>query len=247
MKNYFIIIALTTLFIFSCGKREEMKTSSPAKDTVSSQKQVSETKTDMNNQKINDDGTVSTSSLTNIEYGISKLPPTLKGYKGEIIAMAKWEDKLGANVLFVTETKEISDGGNLSKELYAYHYTITDKENGLIWKINDFIKDCPVDVTLSYIPKSLSITDLDNNSIAESTFLYRMACKGDVSPDDMKLMMHEGETKYAIRGQMKLKMNNETYGGEMKVDESFNKAPKEFVEYAKERWGKFQTEKIQTN
>jgi len=71
-----------------------------------------------------------------------------------------------------------------------------------------------------------------------------MSCKGDVSEDDMKLMMHEGETKYAIRGSMKLKMGGETYGGKMNVDASFDKAPKEFLDYAKEQWNKFQTEKI---
>lgn len=244
MKNYFfILIALS--FFFSCGKKEDVKTSSPGKDTTASQKQVAETKTDTTNQ--NPGETNTNTSLSNIEYGISKLPPTLTGYAGEIVAMAKWEDKLGANVLFVTETKEVWKGDNRSKELYGYHYTITDKENKQIWKIQDFVKDCPVDVTLSFIPKSLSITDLDKNGIGESTFLYRISCKGDVSPDGMKLMMHEGEAKYAIRGEMKMEMGGQTYGGDMKTDEAFSKAPKEFLEHAKGQWKKFMTETINTS
>ena len=95
------------------------------------------------------------------------------------------------------------------------------------------------------MPKSISITDLDKNGIAESIFIYRMSCKGDVSADDMKLLMHEGETKYALRGTMNLFVNGEnTQKGEMKVDDSFDKAPKVFLDYAKIQWTKYQTEKV---
>jgi hypothetical protein len=75
-----------------------------------------------------------------------------------------------------------------------------------------------------------------------------MACKGDVSPDDMKLIMHEGENKYAIRGTMLLKITGEKpYGGEMKIDASFDKAPEEFVEFAKSQWKKYYTVTIDVN
>jgi hypothetical protein len=61
----------------------------------------------------------------------------------------------------------------------------------------------------------------------------------------MKLIMHEGEIKFAIRGIMKLIVNGETYEkGTMNIDPSFDKAPKEFLDYAKSRWEKHQTEKI---
>jgi hypothetical protein len=114
-----------------------------------------------------------------------------------------------------------------------------------LWKTNDFVKECPVDVTLEYMPKSISITDLNKNGIAESIFIYRMSCKGDVSADDMKLLMHEGDTKYAIRGTMNLFINGEeSEKGSMTVDASFDKAPKEFLEFAKAEWKKFQTEKV---
>jgi hypothetical protein len=85
---------------------------------------------------------------------------------------------------------------------------------------------------------------MDNNGIAENTFLYKMSCKGDVSPDDMKLIMHEGASKYAVRGSMILEMDGQKYGGEMKPDASFDKAPQEFLPYAIDQWNKFKTEKL---
>ena len=114
-----------------------------------------------------------------------------------------------------------------------------------MWKINDFVKDCPVDLTLEYIDRSLVITDLDKNGIGESSFLYKMSCKGDVSSDDMKLIMHEDKNKYAIRGSMDLKMNGqELEKGSMKTDPSFDKAPPEFLEYARKQWNIFKTENV---
>jgi len=238
------VLLITLIIAFGCNK--EQKTSSTGenkKDTIANQQNNSQTKSDPQNAN-NNNVENNSSSLTNIEYGISKLPPILKNYDGKIVAMAKWEDKLGRNVLFITETEE-KGGDNRHKELYGYHYLISDEENKQVWKINDFIKDCPVDLTLKYIDKSISITDLDKNGVGESLFLYRMACKGDVSPDDMKLIMHEGETKYAIRGTMRLEISGEKpFGGEMKIDASFDKAPKEFVDFAKEQWNKFVLDKI---
>ena len=242
-----LLIIILAVFILASGCNKEQKTAiENKKDTTAATQNNNQTQTDPQNAN-NTGGNTGSASLTNIEYGISKLPPGLKDYDGKIVAMAKWEDKMGSNVIFITETEE-RGGEERHKELYGYHYIITDNENKLVWKINDFIKDCPLDITLSYIDKSISITDLDKNGIAESSFIYRMACKGDVSPDDMKLIMHEGETKYAIRGTMILKITGEKpYGGEMKIDASFDKAPKEFVEYAKSQWKKYNMETIDVN
>lgn len=179
-----------------------------------------------------------------VQYAISKIPGEIK-YQGSVIAMAKWEDKLGENLLFVTETAENSNEDTRSKELYGYHYILNDDGAEQLWRIYDFIKDCPVDLTLSYLDKSLEITDLDSNGIAESTFIYRMGCKGDVSSDDSKLIMHEGKEKYAIRGIMDMTLNGKSYQkGEMNLDPSYNNASVSFKEYSISKWNKFKTDEI---
>lgn len=236
---------ITTLFISvllfsSCGKKDELKkTDNQKKDSVS------QTKTDT---KINSNDTNKTTGslseeIKNLVYETGKIPPTVK-YDGKIVAGAKWEDKNGLNLLIVCETDVKSKGDERSKELFAYQYILDGDNAKMLWKVNDFIKDCPLDITISLIPGSITVTDINKDGIAENTFLYRMACKGDVSPDDMKLIMHEGDSKYAIRGQMLMIMGGEKYGGNMNTDPSFNKAPSGFFAYAREQWKKFETEKI---
>ena len=126
--------------------------------------------------------------------------------------------------------------------MYGYHYVSSGGSFSLLWKINDFINDCMFDLTLDFIPGSLSITDLNNNGIAESTFLYKMACRSDVSPSELKLMMHENDNKYALRGNMLVKVQGFTGGGSYKVDKAFDSAPDGFLDYAKSQWKEFKLE-----
>ncbi len=233
-----LTILVSAAILASCGKKDEVNTTdSQKKDSISQKKSETTIKTDTSGKNN------STGGIKNISYELGKLPASVK-YDGKIVAGARWEDKNGQNVLIVCETDMKSSGDNRSKELFAYQYILNGDEAKQLWKVNDFIKDCPVDVMLSLIPKSITVTDINKDGVAENTFIYRMSCKGDVSPDDMKLIMHEGENKYAIRGSMLMIMGGEKYGGEMKPDPAFDKGPAGFFAYAREEWKKFETEKV---
>lgn len=240
-----LFAAILSVVIFSSCTKESRSPDSQSKKDTTTQKSTTGTNTNSQNARDNKTETAGTSSgeLKNLSYEPGKLPAGVK-YEGKVVAGARWEDNNGQNVIIVTETEEKASRDERSKELFAYQYIINGDNVKQLWKVNDFIKDCPVDVTMELFPKSISITDLDKNGIAENTFIYKMACKGDVSPDDMKLIMHEGESKYALRGSMKMIMEGQSYGGEMKPDPSFDKAPKEFLTYAKEQWSKFNTVKV---
>ena len=241
MKTLLIIFIL---FFSGCGKSPKK---SADQSIMPSGKETTAEKTfsDLKKDSIDSIETRQTSTdLGYVKYGIGKVPDDIK-YSGSVVAMTKWDDKLGSNILFITETSENSNEDTRSKELFGYHYISDNSGNVQLWKINDFVKDCPVDLTLEYIDRSLVITDLDKNGIGESSFLYKMSCKGDVSSDDMKLIMHEDKNKYAIRGSMDLKMNGqELEKGSMKADPSFDKAPPEFFEYARKQWNVFKTENV---
>lgn len=242
-----IVIIIISVFILSSGCNKDQRTNQNAetkKDTATQTKQNMQATINTASTMQKADSS-DKSGIENLTYDTGRLPDGIK-YSGKIVGSARWNDKNGENIVIITETPVKEQSGDFKmKELFGYQYTVNSGETKLLWKINDFIKDCPVDITLKYIDNSLSITDLDNNGIAESSFIYRMSCKGDVSPDDMKLLMHEGETKYAIRGQMKLTIKGEgTYGGEMKIDPSFDKAPWEFIDHAKAEWNKYREEKV---
>lgn len=248
LKMIKLILSLLIL-AFSCGNDERNASQSPKSEASNESPGTKSFRSNESQGDFHSDtsDSVSSMSIKNIEYNLKEIPYDIE-YKGSITASASWIDKSGKNILLITETDLTSprdETDTREKELYAYQYVINESQTNPVWKVYDYIKDCPVDVTLEYIEKSLSVTDLDNDGIGESTFIYRLSCKGDVSSDDMKLIMHEGNSKYAIRGTMELELNNEIFEkGSMKVDKSFDRAPEEFKDYAIVQWNKFMKMKL---
>ena len=148
---------------------------------------------------------------------VNKIPTEIK-YDGKEGNAIEWIDKNGNNIVVVTETGIIeskSGDDNKSASLYAAHYISSKNSYALTWKITDFVKDCPVDIEAIFIPNTCQITDLNKDSVAEVWLMYKTACHGDVSPCAMKIIMHQGKQKFAIRGRNKVKVSEtETEGGE---------------------------------
>ncbi len=248
MKNFhLLILAVTISFtLYSCSKKDD------AKPTTETKKEEPKKEPEIKNQKAPEASNETKGKLEILKFDKKDIPSDIK-YKGKVTGGARWKDSNGENLLIVTET-EIQNGKDKegsdvsSKELFGYSYVINSSGSSLLWQINDFVKDCEFDLSLNYNLNSLTITDLNENGIGESTFFYRMSCKSDVSPDDLKLIMHEGKDKYALRGttEIKYRANGETTkeGGDYKVDVSFDKAPKGFLDYAKKQWDKFKTQEL---
>ena len=241
-----IIIAITVMTLFSCGLLKK-------KTSEDKSRAVEEKKTEQSNS-VNKDSDVERkpAAITEVEmlvFDKSNLPSGIN-YEGNVITGKRWNDKNGENILILTKTnlkeKKVRKSGyeetDLECELYGYHYVSSGGSYSLLWKIQDFVKECWFDLTLDFIPGSLSITDLNEDGIAESTFLYKMSCRSDVSPSELKLMMHENDVKYALRGEMLIKMEGFTAGGNYKVDKSFDSAPDGFLDYAKSQWKEYRLE-----
>jgi len=218
-----IIFTLTFLFILGC-------------------------KSDKNNKvKNNDDEKIEVSPIKNALV-ISKITsnqiPKSISYKGTFKEGYIWKNKNEDNIIFITETGEflnINEEGR-DAELFAYCYN--SKTGKLVWKVYDFIKDCPVDIIAEFTNNTFNVTDLNKNGIAEVWLMYETACKGDVSPNDMKIIMYEGKQKFAMRGQNKIQLgidenNNPVIdGGAYKFDKAFTSGPQIFKSYAQKLWAK---------
>lgn len=177
----------------------------------------------------------------------TQFPPSIK-YEGFVKNAFRWKDKLGDNLVILTETgisfndkfKHELDGRDA--ELFAYHFIVSENEVKQTWKVYDFISDCPVDIAASFIKNAFEVTDLDKNGIAETWLIYETACHGDVSPSNMKIIMYENNKKYAMRGETKIQVvlsengKKQFLGGEYKLDENFKKGPKVFKEFAQKLW-----------
>jgi hypothetical protein len=164
--------------------------------------------------------------------------------KGELIDGLSWKDAAGENrVLFTMIPVEMKKDGSQSGALYAYCFIKTATGWKKKWEVKDRVDACEVDVTCEFFPGSFTITDNDRNNIGEVTFLYKLSCKGDVSPDEKKLIMYEGTNKYAIRGSTILHLPEEKLGGDKRIDASFTKAAKPLLDFANSQWDKFGTMK----
>lgn len=175
-----------------------------------------------------------------------KLPKEI-AFEGKIKDLSQWQDKDGAHIMVTTETgiyastKFKHENEGLDAELFAYHYLFNTKENKykLAWKVYDYISDCPVDIEVSFIKNTFQVTDLDHDNTAEVWMMYHKVCHGDVSPYEMKIIMYEGNQKYAMRGENKIQVSEtEFIGGDYKLDNAFVKGPEAFQNFAKKLWNK---------
>ncbi len=101
------------------------------------------------------------------------------------------------------------------------------------------MKECIEDIFLDYAPESVQVTDVDHDGVAETSYVYWIACMGGVDPPDMKLILHEGAAKYAIRGMMDLRELGATYPApEMHVEPALARQPA-LRAYAVGQWQRF--------
>lgn len=258
MKNI-IVLSVTAFLFLSCGICKKYFDDKPTKksESIEEKRETGDRKTEEQKSSAEDiskdieTDKIRIQSVEMLEFSKSDIPSDIK-YSGNIVTGKRWNDRNGENILILTKTniKKVKpkhpefDEYEQECELFGYHYVSSGGSFTLLWKIQDFINKCPLDLTLDFIPNSLTITDINENGIAESTFLYKMACRGDVSPSDLKLMMHENDNKYAIRGTMHIKADMINEGGSYKVDKSFDSAPDGFLDYAKEQWKKFREERF---
>ncbi len=173
-----------------------------------------------------------------------KLPKEIV-YDGKLKDAIHFKDKQSEHYVLTTETgiyknnkfKHENDGSDA--ELFAYHYILNAGKPTETWKVYDNIVDCDVDLEAKFIKKTLQATDLDKDGIAEIWLMYKTVCHGDVSPCTMKIIMYEGQEKYAMRGENKVQFSEKEYqGGKYKFDKAFFFAPAVFRNFAEKLWKK---------
>jgi hypothetical protein len=198
----------------------------------------------------------SPSKMEILGFDPKALPQEIR-YKGEVVAGARWLDKEGENLLLLCETGPLSrpvprsskrylfgEWGSIA-ELYGYHYVKAKEKYRLLWKLYDFAEICQEDIEATFLPNSLTITDLDNNGLAESIFLYKLGCRGGIGPASLKLIMREGKVKYAMRGETLVRTTGDPdEGGQKTLDPAFRRAPKVFLDHALRQWDAFVEEKF---
>lgn len=85
------------------------------------------------------------------------------------------------------------------------------------WSIRD-MSDCPgLDVEGDFFLAQITFTDLNKDGEAEVTVPYRLFCGGGIEPSTIKIILRDGMTKLAIRGESLMKVQYpgvDAFGGE---------------------------------
>lgn len=199
----------------------------------------------------------STSNLKIEKIDTSYVSKNFK-YNGKVKDVIKWVDKQGTHIVFTCQNFYYSDFKNdtvsinidneekiiyeetykQNAEIFCYHYKLENNKYKLEWKLYDNSLKCPVDAIAKFIEKSIEITNLNKNETPEIWIMYSTACKGDVSPNNLYLIMYEGDNKYKIQGTSLIDyIKNEKYGGEINYKDNFNN-DKVLLNYALKKWQK---------
>lgn len=173
------------------------------------------------------------------------IPASIK-YTGHIINSVSYTDNDGKHIVLTTETgtvdttlREIVGMKFQKADVYAYNYILANDKPHLSWQMHDLTGACPLDTKGYFVPGTFAITDLNKNGIAEVWLMYLTGCRGDPVPGSLKIIMHEGPKKYAVRGTSRVKLPPlPTTGGEYKFDNAFNHGPDIFRRYALDLWKK---------
>ena len=170
-------------------------------------------------------------------------------YQGKPVQIIRYEDKTGTYLALITQTgvqPQKGEDDNHQAHLYGYLYQLNGAATPTqIWTLHDQVTDCLLDIVAGFVPGSMVVTDLDKNGKAEVWVVYRLACRGDVSPGELKIIMHEGMTKYAMRGIGRIKIGNTIqHDGGVITSNDFKKGAVTFSQYAGNLWNKYLTEVI---
>ncbi len=173
-------------------------------------------------------------------------------WSGIRVAQAKWDDLAGSHVIILSilhqyywsekkpEFKKLMqyDDETEASELFAVHYLLLkdSAEWKKYWEYNNVKLSC-CDVSHTYLPGTLQITDIDSNSVLETVFGYHTT-EGTQAIDFRypgKLVFYTDTIPYIIDGGMGL-MRNHIEKAPMRFSANFNQLAHVFKDHLAQRW-----------
>jgi hypothetical protein len=262
----FLFFICLTAFLSGCNSSSSKKDPKQAMDDTAR----------MDNPPTN---TTPVVAIVPVKMTAAQLPASIK-LKGKLNEAWQWTDKLGENILVTSYVEPYDVKGKnedeneqrpQSAELHVAQYVKKGDGYALQWKKDEIEKYCLYDINCKFIKDATTVTDLDKDGVAETTIQYRLACRGDVSPSNMKLFIHEDTATFYLQGLCWIKTtdedkftvnetnaNLETLPGYRKTDEEYMEtlgryesekgfagAPPEFLAYARKQWMKFVIERFE--
>jgi hypothetical protein len=126
---------------------------------------------------------------------------------GKVVGVMRVDGKSDEKLLVLTEKPTKSSNGRVERiDLNATYYFKAGQQWKSEWAINDFVA-CPgLDLKASFFPDATTVTDIDNDGKPEITVAYQTFCGGAVEPSTVKVILRQGENKFAIRGESLIRL-----------------------------------------
>ncbi|HRG89931.1 MAG TPA: hypothetical protein PLW44_12985 [Chitinophagales bacterium] len=178
--------------------------------------------------------------------------PSYTPWSGTRTAQAKWADLAGNHVVILSilhqyywsekkpEFKKLmkNEEETEATEFFATHYLLPKDsvEWKKYWEYNNVRLSC-CDVSHTYLPGTLQITDIDSNGVLETVFGYHTT-EGNEAIDfnyPGKLVFYTDTTPYIINGPIGL-MRNHYQTAHLQFSPSCNKLGNLYKEYLAREW-----------
>ena len=161
---------------------------------------------------------------------------------GKVLMSRHFEDKLGEGDLVYTKEERQSPDGQAAV-LRAYRFAGSLESPKIVWQIEDGPARCGAGgATADFFAAAPILTDLDGNGIDEVWTGYAYGCAGASGPADLKIVMHEGEKRYAMQGKTStVAASGALQGDEGVMDQSFKDGPAAFRSFASKLWQGWRT------
>ncbi len=164
---------------------------------------------------------------------------------GNLLKMQGYTDNEGDKVVILTHSdvypadsvpgQEKDFGYNA--DMYAYGFVDVHSGNPQrLWMMRDHVRRCEAGVTAEFAEAAPLITDLNEDGVSEVWIIYYIGCRGDVSPEGMKIHLFDGIRRFTMIGETLIRTPDEEMGGSYTMDPPFAQWPEVFREFAVELW-----------
>lgn len=174
--------------------------------------------------------------------------PEYVDYKGVVISAIRWNDLKGDNILIQSysgkmlfiDTVNDSNPYLVKDRKFIYSYLFVKEKGDSIyrkdWRMQDEQICYIVDGYSGFIPDATTVTDIDEDGVAEICIPYVLICRGGLDPGTMKVILYEDSEDYILTGQTRIGFEEVGYNGGEYEPSGNLKGNKVFYEFLIERW-----------
>lgn len=144
------------------------------------------------------------------------------GYAGKLVGAKRVDDRDGEHLLVLSRKAGRSPSRPSARddylELAAAYYARKDNRWQIEWTVRDMV-DCPtLDAAAEFFASAVRISDLNHDGRSEVTIPYKLFCSGGVDYATVKVILREGATKLALRGELEFHDNGPALEGRRAYD-----------------------------